>query len=238
MPVADFPGTRNWGYDGVLPYAPDSSYGRPDDLKALVEAAHARGLMVLLDVMYNHFGPDGNYLSLYAPQFFTDRHKTPWGAAINYRGRTAARARVRDPQRAVLDRRIPHGWSAAGCGPRHPATIVPWISCRNWRSACGLRPAAPCAPGRRKRKKHAFRLTRQAGRRPALVHSAMERRCPSCAAHRGNRRIAYLLRPYCGDTEKLARALAEGFVQPRAAVRRASAAGGVCRLYTESRSDR
>ena len=86
MPIADFPGRRNWGYDGVLPYAPDSSYGRPDDFKALVEAAHARGISVLLDVVYNHFGPDGNYLSAYAPGFFTDRHKTPWGAAINYDG--------------------------------------------------------------------------------------------------------------------------------------------------------
>ena len=87
MPVADFRGGRNWGYDGVLPYAPDSSYGGPEDLKALVDAAHGRGLMVLLDVVYNHFGPDGNYLSSYAPQFFTERHKTPWGAAINYDGK-------------------------------------------------------------------------------------------------------------------------------------------------------
>jgi malto-oligosyltrehalose trehalohydrolase len=86
MPVADFPGRRNWGYDGVLPYAPDSSYGRPEDLKALIEAAHARGLMVLLDVVYNHFGPDGNYLSVYAPQFFNSAHKTAWGAAINFDG--------------------------------------------------------------------------------------------------------------------------------------------------------
>jgi malto-oligosyltrehalose trehalohydrolase len=86
MPVADFPGRRNWGYDGVLLYAPDSSYGRPEDLKALVEEAHTRGIMVLLDVVYNHFGPDGNYLPVYAPCFFTDRHKTPWGAAINFGG--------------------------------------------------------------------------------------------------------------------------------------------------------
>ena len=86
MPVADFPGRRNWGYDGVLPYAPDSSYGRPEDLKALVEAAHARGMAIFLDVVYNHFGPDGNYLHLYAPQFFTKRHKTPWGAAVNFDG--------------------------------------------------------------------------------------------------------------------------------------------------------
>ncbi|MGI4826835.1 MAG: alpha-amylase family glycosyl hydrolase, partial [Janthinobacterium lividum] len=84
MPIADFTGKRNWGYDGVLFYAPDSSYGRPEDLKALVEAAHTRGLMVMLDVVYNHFGPDGNYLSSYAPQFFTKKHKTPWGDAVNY----------------------------------------------------------------------------------------------------------------------------------------------------------
>jgi maltooligosyltrehalose trehalohydrolase len=62
MPVVDFPGTRNRGYDGVLPFAPDSSYGRPDDFKKLIDAAHARGIMVLHDVVYNHFGPDGNYL--------------------------------------------------------------------------------------------------------------------------------------------------------------------------------
>jgi len=86
MPVADFPGTRNWGYDGALLFAPDSGYGSPDELKALVQAAHARGLMVLLDVVYNHFGPDGNYLHAYAPQFFSERHHTPWGAAINFDG--------------------------------------------------------------------------------------------------------------------------------------------------------
>ncbi|HVY14621.1 MAG TPA: alpha-amylase family glycosyl hydrolase, partial [Rhodopila sp.] len=84
MPVADFPGTRNWGYDGVLLYAPDAAYGTPDDLRALVDAAHARGIMVLLDVVYNHFGPDGNYLGAYAPHFFTDRHQTPWGAGLHF----------------------------------------------------------------------------------------------------------------------------------------------------------
>lgn len=86
MPVSDFPGRRNWGYDGVFPFAPDSTYGRPDDLKRLVQGAHERGIMVLLDVVYNHFGPEGNYLSVYAPQFFTDRHKTPWGKGINFDG--------------------------------------------------------------------------------------------------------------------------------------------------------
>jgi maltooligosyltrehalose trehalohydrolase len=84
MPLADFAGKRNWGYDGVLPYTPDSAYGRPDDLKALVDAAHARSLMVFLDVVYNHFGPKGNYLPRYAPQFFTEKHHTPWGAAIDF----------------------------------------------------------------------------------------------------------------------------------------------------------
>jgi malto-oligosyltrehalose trehalohydrolase len=84
MPLSDFAGRRNWGYDGVLPYAPDGAYGRPEELKALVQAAHDAGLMVFLDVVYNHFGPKGNYLHLYAPDFFTERHQTPWGAAINY----------------------------------------------------------------------------------------------------------------------------------------------------------
>ena len=119
MPVADFPGRRNWGYDGVLPYAPDSSYGRPEDFKALIEAAHQRGLMVLLDVVYNHFGPDGNYLSAYAPSFFTKRHKTPWGDAINYDGKHCkAGARVRHRERALLDRGVPSGRASArrrGC---------------------------------------------------------------------------------------------------------------------------
>jgi malto-oligosyltrehalose trehalohydrolase len=85
MPINDFPGRHNWGYDGVLPYAPDTSYGTPDDLKALIDAAHDLGLMIFLDVVYNHFGPDGNYLSLYAPQFFREDHQTPWGAAIDFR---------------------------------------------------------------------------------------------------------------------------------------------------------
>jgi malto-oligosyltrehalose trehalohydrolase len=84
MPLADFAGSRNWGYDGVLWYAPDSVYGRPDDLKALIDEAHLRGLMVFLDVVYNHFGPEGNYLGRYAPGFFTEA-QTPWGSAIDYR---------------------------------------------------------------------------------------------------------------------------------------------------------
>src|SRR5690349_6989817 len=86
MPLGDFPGRRNWGYDGVYPYAPDASYGSPQDFVALIDAAHARGIAVFLDVVYNHFGPEGNYLHGYAPQFFTDKHQTPWGAGLNYDG--------------------------------------------------------------------------------------------------------------------------------------------------------
>jgi len=86
MPVAQFPGARGWGYDGVLLYAPESRYGRPEDLKALVDACHAHGLAVFLDVVYNHFGPEGNYLHRYAPDFFTSRHRSFWGDGINYDG--------------------------------------------------------------------------------------------------------------------------------------------------------
>jgi len=84
MPVADFPGTRNWGYDGVLLYAPARVYGRPNDLRALVDAAHQRGLAVILDVVYNHLGPDGNYLGAYSREYFNPGHKTPWGDGLNF----------------------------------------------------------------------------------------------------------------------------------------------------------
>ena len=85
MPVAQFPGDRNWGYDGAFPYAVQNSYGGPPGLKALVEACHRRGLAVVLDVVYNHLGPEGNYLALFGP-YFTDQYRTPWGPAINFDG--------------------------------------------------------------------------------------------------------------------------------------------------------
>ncbi|MGE5839563.1 MAG: malto-oligosyltrehalose trehalohydrolase [Deltaproteobacteria bacterium] len=85
MPVAQFPGTRNWGYDGVYPFAVQGSYGGPEGLKRLVNACHQRGLAVVLDVVYNHLGPEGNYLGDFAP-YFTDRYRSPWGEAINYDG--------------------------------------------------------------------------------------------------------------------------------------------------------
>src|SRR5205814_2197437 len=85
MPVAEVPGTRNWGYDGASLYAPQSSYGGPGGLKKLVDACHQNGLAVVMDVVYNHRGPEGNYLPDFAP-CFTDAHHTPWGKAVNFDG--------------------------------------------------------------------------------------------------------------------------------------------------------
>jgi maltooligosyltrehalose trehalohydrolase len=92
MPVAEFPGSRNWGYDGVHLYAPQSTYGGPQGLRRLVDACHARGLSVVLDVVYNHLGPEGNYLGEFGP-YFTDRYKTPWGQAVNFDGPDGAGVR-------------------------------------------------------------------------------------------------------------------------------------------------
>ncbi|MFC0385434.1 malto-oligosyltrehalose trehalohydrolase [Muricoccus vinaceus] len=91
MPLAAFPGGRNWGYDGVQPFAPDPSYGTPDELKALVDEAHGLGLSVFLDCVFNHFGPDGAYLHAYAKEFFDEDIQTPWGASIDF-ARTEVRA--------------------------------------------------------------------------------------------------------------------------------------------------
>jgi len=85
MPVSQFPGARNWGYDGVYEYAPQNSYGGPEGLQRLVDAIHAHGLAAILDVVYNHLGPEGNYLNAFAP-YFTDRYRTPWGQALNFDG--------------------------------------------------------------------------------------------------------------------------------------------------------
>ncbi|UQN05356.1 malto-oligosyltrehalose trehalohydrolase [Deinococcus sp. QL22] len=84
MPIAAFPGERGWGYDGVALYSPYAPYGRPEELKSFIDAAHGLGLAVILDVVYNHFGPDGAYLAVYAPSYFTDRFSSPWGAGLDY----------------------------------------------------------------------------------------------------------------------------------------------------------
>src|SRR5262249_112046 len=93
MPIADFPGRRNGGYAGVLLLGADASYGTPNDLKALVQAAHRHGLMIFLDIVYNHFGPEGNYLNAYAPAFFSAKHRTLWGQAINFDGEASRSVR-------------------------------------------------------------------------------------------------------------------------------------------------
>lgn len=93
MPIADFPGRFGWGYDGVNLFAPSRLYGEPDDVRRFVDAAHALGLGVILDVVYNHFGPDGNYLKQFAADYFTDRYQTDWGEAINYDGPNAGPVR-------------------------------------------------------------------------------------------------------------------------------------------------
>lgn len=94
MPVATFPGARNWGYDGVLPFAPSATYGTPDELQRLVDECHLRGLSIILDVVYNHFGPAATFVDRYAPAFFTERHHTPWGPAINFDGQHSAAVRA------------------------------------------------------------------------------------------------------------------------------------------------
>ena len=120
LPLASFPGARNWGYDGVDLFAPQANYGGPEGLRRLIDAAHAQGLAVLIDAVYNHFGPDGNYLRCYSPHYFTGRHHTPWGEAVNYDGdglRGGARAGAL--QRGDVDPRLPRGRAAPGRGPRH-----------------------------------------------------------------------------------------------------------------------
>ncbi|HEY6430996.1 MAG TPA: malto-oligosyltrehalose trehalohydrolase [Acetobacteraceae bacterium] len=106
MPIADFPGRHNWGYDGVLPFAPDSAYGTPAQLMSLIDTAHGLGLMVLLDVVYNHFGPDGNYLNLYAPQMFREDIHTPWGGAIDFRRREVRRFFIENALYWLMDYRF------------------------------------------------------------------------------------------------------------------------------------
>ena len=93
MPVADFPGSHNWGYDGVSLFAPSRAYGHPDDLRRLVDVAHGLGLGVILDVVYNHFGPDGAYASVFSPWYFSTKHTSPWGAAVNLDGEGAGEVR-------------------------------------------------------------------------------------------------------------------------------------------------
>ncbi len=139
MPVADFPGRFGWGYDGVDLFAPTRLYGRPDDLRRFVDRAHARGLGVILDVVYNHLGPDGSYLEAFSADYFTDRYENEWGDAINFDGPDAGPgARVLPRQRRLLDRRVPLRRPAAR---RHPGDLR-----RLARAHPRARSAPRCAP--------------------------------------------------------------------------------------------
>ena len=101
MCICAFAGQRSWGYDCAQIYAPDSTYGRPEDLKAFIDAAHAHGIMVILDVVYNHFGPEGNYIPKYFPQIFSESHKTAWGPGLNFDGPRSREVREFIVQNAV-----------------------------------------------------------------------------------------------------------------------------------------
>jgi malto-oligosyltrehalose trehalohydrolase len=212
MPIGDFPGGRNWGYDGVLPYAPDASYGRPDDLKALVEAAHERRLMVLLDVVYNHFGPEGAYVHRIAPQFFTDRHETPWGAGINVDGPDAP------PVREFLIHNALYWLEEFGFdGLRLDAVHAIFDDSPTHLLRELAERVRSAFPGRHihlileNEENHAHRLLRDAAGQPRWytaqwnddVHHALH------VAATGENAGYYA--DYRGNTERLGRALAEGF---------------------------
>jgi len=212
MPIGDFSGSRNWGYDGVLPYAPEGSYGRPEDFKAFVETAHRHGLSVILDVIYNHFGPVGNYLSTYAPSFFTERHNTPWGAAVNYDGQHSQAVRdfaihnalywieeyhldgLRlDAVHAIIDEGQPHLLHELAVRARHAIKTRPLhLILENEENAASRLLRADDGT--------AHRYTAQWN---DDVHHVLH----VAASGEG---VSYYA-DYLGDTEKLGRALAQGF---------------------------
>ena len=212
MPVADFPGRRNWGYDGVLPYAPDAAYGRPEDLKALVDAAHERGLMVLLDVVYNHFGPEGNYLHRSAPDLLhrPAPHALGRGDQLRRRGRRAgARYFIHNALYWIEEFHLD--------GLRLDAVHAILDDSPTSSGELAERVRAGLDPGRHvhlvleneENQASGWRATTSG--RATLVHGAMERRRPSCSACRRDGREGGLLCRLSADTEQLGRALAEGF---------------------------
>ncbi len=178
MPVADFVGDFGWGYDGVDLFAPTRLYGRPDDFRAFVDRAHAVGLGVILDVVYNHLGPDGNYLGQFAPDYFSTRHRTDWGAGDQLRrGALGAGARALRRQRRVLDRGVPPGRAPARRHAGHPRR-VPGARAGGDRAA-GARAGRPAdgVAGRRERAAgHEARAFRRGGR--VRSRRPLERRLP------------------------------------------------------------
>ncbi len=230
MPVADFSGSRGWGYDGVLLYAPDSSYGRPEDLKALVEAAHARGIMVMLDVVYNHFGPEGNYLPSYFPNLLTSRHKTSWGDAVNYDGEQSEIVRELVIHNALywieefhLDGlRLDAVHAIMDEGPKH---VLDELADR----VHALDTPYPVHLVLENEGNEAFRLTREEGGYPehftAQWNDDVHHVLHTAATHED----AGYYKDYKGRTEMLGRALAEGFAfQGQASVCTGKNRGEVC----------
>jgi malto-oligosyltrehalose trehalohydrolase len=213
MPIADFPGARNWGYDGVLPFAPDSSYGRPEDLKTLIQSCHARGLMLLLDVVYNHFGPDGAYAHIITPEMFADRHRTSWGAAINMDGPGSDTVRELFVQNALYwleefnvdGLRLDAAHAIQDDGPRHFLKEL----------AERARAAAPdrCVHLMLENEENAAHwLRRQDGEQVPRWYTAQWNDDAHHVLHvaaSGDSRGYYA--DYLGDTAKLGRALTEGF---------------------------
>ncbi len=230
MPVGDFSGDRGWGYDGVLWYAPDAAYGRPEDLKALVEAAHARGIAVLLDVVYNHFGPEGNYIPKYFPNLLTERHKTNWGAAVNYDDKQSEVVRELAIHNALywieefhLDGlRLDAVHAIMDESPKHLLTeLAERVRALETPYAVHL--------VLENEKNEAFRLTRDEGNRPehftAQWNDDIHHVLHTAATHED----AGYYADYQGDTELLGRALAEGFAfQGQASVCTGEARGESC----------
>ena len=174
MPLAATPGDRNWGYDGVLWYAPAERYGTPEELRSFIAAAHERGLAVLLDVVYNHFGPEGNYLHVYAPDFFTDAYQTPWGAAIDYGGCDAARVSLPTGGRAC----------SSSCEPPSPfastssGQVRMNINCRRCSSSRTITTMSRCP----------MRATMRNGTTTTITRRTSSRRASAEATMRGTRR--------------------------------------------------
>jgi maltooligosyltrehalose trehalohydrolase len=206
MPIADFPGPRNWGYDGVLPFAPDAAYGTPDQLKALIDTAHGLGMMVFLDVVYNHFGPDGNYLGAYAGAFFRDDVRTPWGQAIDFRRAEVSSFFIENAIYWLKEYRFD--------GLRFDAVHA--ISEQKWLEELSERVRAAIEPGR-----HAHLVLEHDGNAAHLLERSEGRLFDAQWNDDGHHVLHVLLTgedggyyaAYADDTAaRLARCLAEGFV--------------------------
>ena len=203
MPIADFPGRYNWGYDGVLPYAPDRAYGTPEELCALVDAAHGVGMMVFLDVVYNHFGPDGAYLHAYAKPFFDEGVHTPWGAAIDFKRTEVQEFFVRNALMWVNDYRF-DGLRFDAVHAISPASFLPEL-------AAAIRSGA---------ERPVHLVLEHEGNKASLLHGPRAQLFDAQWADDWHHCLHVLLtgesegyyESFQSPAEQLARAMAEGFV--------------------------